>query len=246
MKSLKLGDIEIFWLNGGEFELDGGTMFGLVPKVLWSKKFPVVDEEDSARLGKNYIKLLNFPLLIKTPGCLVLVETCLGNKLSEKQKKIPVTRDWEIPQDLKELGFKRQDIDYVILTHCDFDHAGGIVMRIVAGGEELAFPHARHIIQKLEWEDAMHPHIRSEDTYWPENFSKLKDSDNLQLIEGNFTVCNGVEVQHNSGHTRGIRLSRFGPAKKLPTTVQICCRPMRISTLSGSWPMIISPWMPFH
>ncbi len=87
MKSLKLGDIEIFWLNGGEFELDGGTMFGVVPKVLWSKKFPVVDEEDSARLEENYIKLLNSPLLIKTPDCLVLVETGLGNKLSDKQKK---------------------------------------------------------------------------------------------------------------------------------------------------------------
>ncbi|MGW8288347.1 MAG: hypothetical protein ACWGOD_08910, partial [Desulfobulbales bacterium] len=61
MKSLKLGEIEIFWLNGGEFELDGGTMFGVVPKVLWSKKLPVVDEEDSARLEENYIKLLNSP-----------------------------------------------------------------------------------------------------------------------------------------------------------------------------------------
>jgi len=216
VKSLKLGDIEIFWLNGGEFELDGGTMFGVVPKVLWSKKIPVVDEEDSARVEENYIKLLISPLLIKTPDCLVLVETGLGNKLSDKQKKIfRVTRDWEIPQDLKELGFKRQDIDYVILTHCDFDHAGGIVMRNTAGGEELAFPHARHIIQKLEWEDAMHPNIRSENTYWPENFSKLKDSDNLKLIRGNFTVCNGVEVQHTSGHTRGHQIVRIWSGKEV-------------------------------
>ena len=216
MNSLKLGNIEIFWLNGGEFELDGGTMFGVVPKALWAKKFPITDEEDAARLEENYIKLLNYPLLVKTPDCLVLVETGLGNKLNDKQKKIyRVIKDWDIPQELKKLRFKREDIDYVILTHCDFDHAGGIVMHNSAGQEELTFPHAKHIIQELEWEDAMHPNIRSENTYWPQNFSKLKDTDNLQLVKGNFTVCDGVEVQLTSGHTRGHQIVRMQSGKEV-------------------------------
>jgi glyoxylase-like metal-dependent hydrolase (beta-lactamase superfamily II) len=216
MKSLKIGEIEIFWLNGGEFELDGGTMFGVVPKVLWAQKFPIVNDEDSARLEENYIKLLNYPLLVKTTDSLILIETGLGNKLTEKQKKIyRVIKDWEIPQELKKLGIKQQDINYVILTHCDYDHAGGIVMKNSTGGEELTFPNARHIIQKLEWEDAMHPNIRSENTYWPQNFSKLKDSDNLQLVEGNAKVCEGVEVQLTSGHTRGHQIVRIQSGKEV-------------------------------
>ena len=94
MKGFKLSDFEIFWLNGGEFELDGGTMFGVVPKSLWAKKYPV-DEDNPDCFENNYIKLLNSPLLIKTPDSLVLVETGLGNKLTDKQKQIfRVTKDW--------------------------------------------------------------------------------------------------------------------------------------------------------
>ena len=209
MNGFKLGDFEIFWLNGGEFELDGGTMFGVVPKVLWSKKQPA-DAENSLRLEENYIKLLNYPLLIKTPDLLVIVETGLGNKMTAKQKQIfQVIKEWDIPQELNKLGLQRQDIDYVILTHCDFDHAGGIVMYNADGEEELTFPNARHIIQKSEWEDVMHPNIRSENTYWPQNFSKLEDTVNLQLVEGDYTVCEGIEVQHTGGHTQGHQIVRL-------------------------------------
>ena len=209
MKSCKLGDFEIFWLNGGEFELDGGTMFGVVPKVLWSKKYPA-DTGDYIRHDDNYIKLLNYPLLIKTPDSLVIIETGLGNKMTEKQKQVfRVIKDWDIPQELKKFGLKRQDINYVILTHCDFDHAGGIVMHNTDGKEELTFPNAKHIVQKLEWEDAMHPNMRSANTYWPQNFSKLRDSNNLQLVEGDFSVCKGVQVQHTGGHTRGHQIVRI-------------------------------------
>ncbi len=215
MKSCKIGDFEIFWLNGGEFELDGGTMFGVVPKSLWAKKYPV-DEDNPLLLEENYIKLLNAPLLIKTPDSLVLVDTGLGNKLSDKQKQIfRVIKDWSLPGELKKLGLRRQDINYVILTHCDFDHAGGIVMYNPAGEEELTFPNAKHIVQKLEWEDAMQPNKRSANTYWKENFAKLKDTDNLQLVEGDFKVCPGIEVQHTGGHTRGHQIVRIQSEKEI-------------------------------
>ena len=209
MKSLKLGDFELFWLNGGEFELDGGTMFGVVPKVLWARKYPPA-AGDGAGFQNNYIRLLNAPLLVRTPSSLVLIETGLGNKLSPKQKEIfRVVRDWDLPQELEKIGLKRQDIDFVILTHCDFDHAGGVVMHNEAGEEELTFPNARHIVQKFEWEDVLHPNIRSENTYFPENFSKLSDSGNMELIEGNHTVCKGIEVQHTGGHTQGHQIVRL-------------------------------------
>ena len=104
MKSLKLGDFELFWLNGGEFELDGGTMFGVVPKVLWARKYPPA-AGDGAGFQNNYIRLLNAPLLVRTPSSLVLIETGLGNKLSPKQKEIfRVVRDWDLPQELEKIG----------------------------------------------------------------------------------------------------------------------------------------------
>jgi glyoxylase-like metal-dependent hydrolase (beta-lactamase superfamily II) len=215
MKGFKLNDFEIFLLNGGEFELDGGTMFGVVPKTLWAKKYPV-DKDNPDGIENNYIKLLNYPLLIKTPDSLVLVETGLGNKLTDKQKQIyRVIKDWALPEELKKIGFTRQDINYVILTHCDFDHAGGIVMHNSKGEEELTFPNAKHIVQKLEWEDVLQPNIRSANTYWAENFSKLKDTDNLQLVEGDFTVCPGIEVQHTGGHTRGHQIVRIQSERKI-------------------------------
>lgn len=214
MKSLKLGDFTIYWLSGGEFELDGGTMFGVVPKVLWSKKYPADADKDIGH-EDNYIKLLNTPLLVRTPESLVIIDTGLGNKMTVKQKQIfRVTKEWGIPHDLQKLGLTRQDINYVILTHCDFDHSGGIVMHDDAGREELTFPNAIHIVQKLEWEDALQPDLRSENTYWPQNFSKLQSTDKLQLVEGNFTVCGGVEVQHTGGHTRGHQIVRLRSGKE--------------------------------
>jgi glyoxylase-like metal-dependent hydrolase (beta-lactamase superfamily II) len=209
MKGLKLGDFEIFWLNGGEFELDGGTMFGVVPKSLWSKKFTAGGNKFIS-YDKDFIRLLNAPLLVKTPDALVVIETGLGNKLNGKQKETyRVRKEWNIPGDIKVMGLKREDISYVILTHCDFDHAGGIVMYNAQKEPELTFPNAKHIVQEEEWEDAMHPNIRSANTYWPQNFSELKDSDNLQLVNGNYQVCEGIEVQQTGGHTRGHQIIRI-------------------------------------
>ena len=198
---LTLGEFEIHWLNGGAFELDGGTMFGAVPKVLWSKKFPTAD---------NYIRLVNCPLLIKTPAALLMVETGLGNKLTAKQKQIfRLSREWDVPGDLRKLKIAREDIDYVILTHCDFDHAGGIVMQDEAGRERLTFPGARHVIQETEWYDATHPNRRSAHTYWAHNFSALQNSKKLMLVQGRKTICPGVEIIHTGGHTRGHQIVRL-------------------------------------
>ncbi|RUM38885.1 MAG: MBL fold metallo-hydrolase [Desulfobulbus sp.] len=196
---LDLDSVKISWLGGGEFELDGGTMYGAVPKILWQKKYPA-DEE-------NYIRLLNAPLLVGVGEYNILIDTGLGNKLSAKQKRIfRVYREWSLVEDLAARGFARDDIDIVILTHCDFDHAGGVVMHNDHGGSELTFPRAHHIVQRREWEDVCSPNIRSAHTYWPDNFSGLVDSGLLELVDGDAEIVPGVTVRLTGGHTRGHQL----------------------------------------
>jgi glyoxylase-like metal-dependent hydrolase (beta-lactamase superfamily II) len=195
---LKIGELEVFWLRGGRFALDGGAMFGVVPKSLWTKKYPS-DEE-------NAIPLIAFPLLVRTPEALILIESGIGNKLNEKQRKIfRVTEDWLVPDDLEALGIGREDIGYVILTHFDFDHAGGVLMQNGEHEIELTFPMAKHVIQKEEWEDVLDPNIRSINTYWPINNQLLRESAVLQTVEGTTEIVKGVTVIHAGGHTRGFQ-----------------------------------------
>ncbi len=171
-------------------------MFGPVPKALWSKKNPADAD--------NYHDYLNTPLLIRTPTHNVIIDTGLGNKLTEKQQKIfGISKQWDVVNELTAVGLTREDIDGVILTHCDLDHAGGIVMATGEDSYELTFPKAKHIIQQEEWEDACNPNMRSVHTYFPINFGLLKESDLLELVEGEEEVFPGITVRHSGGHTRG-------------------------------------------
>lgn len=200
--SLKIGSFELFWLNGGRFRLDGGAMFGVVPRLLWKKKYPPDDD--------NFIPLAAWPILIKTPEHNILVETGIGNKLTDKQKKnFRVEEEWDLVSELKDRGLRREDIDYVVLTHYDFDHAGGVIMRDDTGSFMLTFPDARHIIQKQEWEDVLHPNKRSVNTYWPVNNELLRDSSLLELIEGDREIETGVHLILTGGHNRGHQVIRL-------------------------------------
>jgi glyoxylase-like metal-dependent hydrolase (beta-lactamase superfamily II) len=192
---LRIGAFELVWLEGGSFELDGGTAFGPVPKVLWEKKLPCDAE--------NYVPISAWPILVKTPESLVLIESGLGNKLTEKQKKILRTRqEWRVPEDLRSRGMQCEDIDCVILTHGDWDHAAGVVMQ--EGKDlKLTFPRAKHIIQKIEWEDVLLPNKRSVHTYWPINSETLGRSGNLVLVDGKAEPVPGITVHLTGGHTRG-------------------------------------------
>ncbi len=200
-RPLVVGDIEVHWLNGGEFELDGGTMFGAVPKVLWQKRFPADAE--------NYLAMRNAALLVKSGRELLLVDTGLGDKLSAKQKAIfRVTHDWALPADLERLGLSVHDITGVILTHCDFDHAGGVTS--AAGrGPRLTFPRARHYVQRTEWQDVLAPNRRAAHSYWPENFAGLEASGLLELVDGTVDIAPGVRLELSGGHTRGHQVVRL-------------------------------------
>jgi len=192
----RIGDFELTWLNGGTFELDGGAMFGVVPKVLWQKKYPPTED--------NYIPMTAWPILVRTPQALVLIESGIGNKLTDKQKKIyRVREDWSVVEELKLLGISREDIGFVVLTHYDFDHAGGVVMQETDGTLGFTFPKAKHILQKKEWHDVLNPNIRTINTYWPLNNELMRTSTNLHLIDGRYEVVPGITVAHTGGHNKG-------------------------------------------
>lgn len=192
---LKVGDFTVSWLRGGTFGLDGGAMFGPVPKVLWSQKWQADDN--------NMIFLKNSTMLVRTGNNNVLIDTGLGNKLTPKQHKIfNLTEPWLLFEDLESHGLTNEDIDTVILTHCDFDHAGGAVMLDPSGNETVTFPKAQYVIQKDEWYDVQNTNNRSASTYWPINFSALQQ-DQLELIDGDKEICPGVKVLQTGGHTKG-------------------------------------------
>ena len=204
-KTLHIGKIKINWLGGGNFRLDGGTMFGPVPKILWQKKL--------AADSNNCILFCNDPILVQTGTSNIIIDTGLGNKLTPKQKDIfQVDKAWNLPAQLHELRLSRDEIDTVILTHCDFDHAGGIVMHNEQGEEELTFPKATHIIQEKEWQDVENPCRRSQSTYWPENFNKLKEAGEIKLVCDEEDICPGIRVIHSGGHTRGHQIVEISSA----------------------------------
>ncbi|MCD6292876.1 MAG: MBL fold metallo-hydrolase [Deltaproteobacteria bacterium] len=196
LPSLKIGEVEIFWLDGGQIRLDGGPMFGPVPKILWSKRVEVGDD--------NCIAIDNSALLLVTPTKKIVVDSGIGNKLTAKQDEhFRVQKPWRLPESLQQLGFSVNDIDIVIPTHADFDHAGGLVSHDAAGKSFLTFPRARHILQKREWEVVKNPDRRSAASYWPENFVGLIEGENLETVDGDYQVTPEVKVFLTGGHTIG-------------------------------------------
>jgi len=191
---LRLGDFDVSGLRDGFFYLDGGAMFGVVPKTLWEKKCPA-DAQNRIRLALNSI-------LIKTPAGLVLVETGIGSKLDKKLRNMYcVEQDPGLLGSLARLGLRAEEIDFVINTHLHFDHCGGNTYRNEKGEVVPAFPRARYIIQKGEWDWATNPHEREKGSYLAENFRPLADHGLLQLVDGDSQVTEGVEVMLAPGHT---------------------------------------------
>ncbi|ULT55996.1 MBL fold metallo-hydrolase [Neobacillus drentensis] len=166
METLKIGDVSLTWLSGGVTYLDGGAMFGVVPKGLWSKKYPVNE--------KNQIELPTDPILIRMNGKNILVESGLGKgKLTEKQlRNYGVTKESMIEESLEQIGLTPEDIDFVLMTHLHFDHACGLT-KVVDGKYVSTFPNAQIITSQIEWDEMQSPNIRSKNTYWLENWQAV-------------------------------------------------------------------------
>jgi glyoxylase-like metal-dependent hydrolase (beta-lactamase superfamily II) len=194
-RSVKLGQFELSIVSDGKFWLDGGTMFGVVPKVMWDKLNPA-DDLNRIELGLNC-------LLIQTPDNKILVDTGIGEKLKERFKDIyRVERDFSLIEVLHRRGIEPEDIDKVINTHLHFDHCGGNTVK--RGGKSVpTFPNAQYIIQRQEWYDATHPNERTKASYLKENFVPLEENAQLLLVEGEQEVSKGVKVIVTNGHTQG-------------------------------------------
>jgi glyoxylase-like metal-dependent hydrolase (beta-lactamase superfamily II) len=191
MKSTKLGDFELKVVSDGTYPLDGGAFFGVVPKTMWSKKVQA-DERNLIQAGLN-------SLLIRTGKHTVLVETGVGNKLSEKMVKI-YGQPAELIENLAAVGVRPEDIDVVINTHLHFDHCGWNTVRM--GDSVVAtFPNAKYYVQRGEWEYAQQPSERDAISYLTDNYDPLVRSGQMELIEGSREIVPGVRVEKFPGHT---------------------------------------------
>ncbi len=194
METLKVGDTTIHWLNGGVTHMDGGAMFGVVPKPLWSRKYAVND--------LNQIELRTDPLFFQWKGKNVLIESGIGKgKLNEKQKRnYGVHEESDIEASLSSLGLTPHDIDVVLMTHMHFDHACGLTE--YKDGELVSvFPNATIHTSLVEWDEMRNPNVRSQNTYWKENWECIESQ--VETFEEEKEVLPGITMVHTGGHSDG-------------------------------------------
>jgi len=193
MDKLHFHDMTLTWLDGGVTSLDGGAMFGVVPKPLWSRKYPVNE--------KNQIELACEPILIQYNGKNYMIDSGIGNKLNEKQiRNYGVTEQSNIEESLQKLGLTVEVIDGILMTHMHFDHASGLTKY---EGDRLVstFPKAKIYVSQIEWDEMRNPNIRSKATYWAENWEPIQDQ--VVTFTDFIEVAPGIEMIHTGGHSDG-------------------------------------------
>ena len=206
--SFSLGSLRCHLLHAGLQRLDGGAMFGVVPKPLWEKRI--------APDARNRIPLAMRVLLVEHPDGLVLVDTGLGDKEDAKFLDIYGVENGGDPgptmleDALRSLGHQPADVRWVINTHLHFDHAGGNTLRVTDGdgqgragtdgGVRLAFPEATYVVQRNELEFARHTNERTRASYLPHNFEPVDAAGRWTLLDGDGEVLPGVSVRLTPGH----------------------------------------------
>ena len=208
---MKIGKYKLSIIESGSFGLDGGAMFGIIPKVLWQRTNP----PDEA----NRVKLSTRHLLLESKSKKILIDTGMGSKWDEKLRNIyAVDESRSMNSALAQKGLKAEDITDVILTHLHFDHTGGST--VLANGKlEPAFPNASYFVQKQNFDWARNPSDRDRGSYIKENFIPLYEEGVLNFIIGNAKFDDEIEFIVINGHTFGQQMVKISDSSN---TILFC------------------------
>jgi len=195
----KIGSLVVHAIRAGEMRLDGGAMFGVVPKSLWEKRVPA-DE-------RNRIPMTMRCLLVEHPSGLILIDTGAGNKENAKFKDIYGIENegadgltW-LEDGLRQIGVAPTDISLVINSHLHFDHAGGNTRIRPDGSVELSFPNATYIVKRGEFDYATHTNERTAASYFDRNYVPLESADKIEFVSREKEIVKGIKVIPTPGHT---------------------------------------------
>jgi len=219
---VKFGEFEIFVLSDGRFRLDGGAMFGVVPKTMWARVLPS-DERNRVTLGLNC-------LLIRAGKQTIVVETGTGEKFDAKRQDIfGIDHSVTLLDSLATRGVAPEDVTLVVNTHLHFDHCGWNTRFGKDGKAAPTFPRARYFVQRGEYQHALQPTERDRASYLPENIQPMVDSNQWVFPETDTQLAPGIELIRIPGHTRdmqGVRIHSGGRtafffADMVPTTAHL-------------------------
>jgi glyoxylase-like metal-dependent hydrolase (beta-lactamase superfamily II) len=200
---MQIGDYRVEIIPDTEFRLDGGAMFGVVPRNLWSQVCPP-DEQNRIRMNMNCV-------FVDTGSERVLIETGIGEKWSTKETAIyGIEREHRLTETLQQqTGLTADDITIVVNTHLHFDHAGGNTTQDQNGVVVPAFRNARYFVSQAELDHADHPSERDRASYLPQNWVPLRESGQLEAKEENYEVVPGLRMETHPGHNRSMQCWRL-------------------------------------
>jgi len=188
--------MKIFTIESGNFKLDGGAMFGVVPKSLWQKAYPA-DENNMCSWAMRC-------LLVDDGKNVLLVDTGIGDKQDEKFKShYFLFGEHSMEKSLNEKGYSPKDITHVLLTHLHFDHAGGAIEKKPNGTYGPAFPNATYFISERQWNWATKPNHREKASFLSENILPIEQSGKLEIISQEQEILPNIAIRFFHGHTDG-------------------------------------------
>jgi glyoxylase-like metal-dependent hydrolase (beta-lactamase superfamily II) len=219
---MNVGQWQLDTVSGGRFWIDGGTMFGVVPRVAWARHAPP-DENNRIEIATNCV-------LARNGDHTVLIDTGYRGHATEQEREVLSLEEGQpLVENLARLDVGVEQITLVVLSHLHFDHAGGAVQAEQAGGYRPTFPNARYVVQRQEWDDAMSQAAELRGAYFAKKLSPLAEHNVLDLLEGDVEIVPGLSTIVTGGHTRGHQALAFEsrgetaiyPADVCPTTAHV-------------------------